>query len=136
MNGCEEAAGHAGMQDDIREGTLAGKLERLGRLQAATAESSAREAKLVALLATANDSPCPAFSGARGGQVREWGYHGFASGWRKRSSNRAASRRWFKKKRTDSSKCSRPHGGGCVLDKGLGLRLRLARRFERDCPRQ
>jgi hypothetical protein len=56
-------------QDEIREGTLAGKLERLTRLQAATSQSAAREAKLVALLATANDSPCPAFSGARGGQV-------------------------------------------------------------------
>jgi len=71
-------------QEEIREGTLAGKLQRLSRLQAATSESAAREAKLVALLATANDSPCPAFSGARGGQVSECSlpsYIARTSGW-------------------------------------------------------
>lgn len=43
---------------EIREGTLAGKLERLGRLEGSAGEAAAQERALLALLSAASAAPC------------------------------------------------------------------------------
>jgi len=54
--------------EDIQQGTLAGKLARLARLEESVQETRVKEQKMTALLATANEAPCPPFSGPRAGE--------------------------------------------------------------------
>ncbi|KAK3278060.1 hypothetical protein CYMTET_13971 [Cymbomonas tetramitiformis] len=54
-------------QADIRAGTLAGKLLTLEKLDKSMSATVDVQHRMMALMRTATDSPCPAFSGARAG---------------------------------------------------------------------